>query len=209
MMVQADHGVALARAAELFIELGQHFDGDVAAGLLGHHAVEQHDAPRADVGGAIEHERAGRERFAHLRDEIVVARNAQHGLAEARKDPAEVFVAGRVVLHEIAGDEDCVADGQVARRVGKRTFEGFEGIHTAQGARGIAEQMGIRELDDSDCTHSIELYKQAGSRRVMRVTGLFMALRRGEPGRNLRAEKCEAQSVYSDLPKVKPLPKQW
>ena len=38
--------------------------------------------------------------------------------------------------------------------------------------------------------------------RVMHVTSPFTALLRGEPGRNLPAEKCEAESVYSDFPKV-------
>jgi hypothetical protein len=36
--------------------------------------------------------------------------------------------------------------------------------------------MWIRELDDSDGTHSIELYKHEPMRRVMRVTPLFIAL---------------------------------
>ena len=143
---------------------------------LRHHAVEQHDAPRADVGGAVEIERTARERCAHLRNEIVIAGNAQYGFAEAREQAAEMFVAARVVLHEIAGDQDGIADGEMARRVGKRALQRLEGIHAAQRARDVAKQMGVRELDDSDCTHSFELYKHAGKGRVMHVTALFMAL---------------------------------
>ena len=141
-----------------------------------HHAVEQHDAPGADVGGTVEIERTARERFAHLRDEIVIAGNAQHRLAEAREEAAEVFVAAGVVLHEVAGDEDGIADGEMARRVGERALERFEGIHPTQRSGDVAKQMGVRELDDSDCTHSFELYKHAGKGPVMHVTTCFMPL---------------------------------
>jgi hypothetical protein len=36
--------------------------------------------------------------------------------------------------------------------------------------------MWVGELDDSDGTHSIELYKHAPARRVIRVTAPFMVL---------------------------------
>jgi hypothetical protein len=36
----------------------------------------------------------------------------------------------------------------------------------------------------------------------MHVTSRFTAVKRGEPGRKLLAEKCEAASVYSDFPQV-------
>ena len=85
-------------------------------------------------------------------------------------------VAARVVLHQVAGDQDGIANGEVARGVNERAFERFEGIHATQRARDVAEQMGVRELDDSDCTHSFELYKHSGKGRVMRVTTLFMVL---------------------------------
>ena len=153
--------VALARHAELFVELGEHLHGDAAAGLVGHHAVEQHDAPGADVGGAVELERAARERGAHLRNEVVIAGDAQYGFAEAREHAAEMFVAARVVLHQVAGDQDGVADGEMTRGVGKRALERLERIHAAQRACDVAKQMWVGELDDSDGTHSIELYKHA------------------------------------------------
>ena len=139
-------------------------------------AVEQHDAPGADVGGAIEIEGTARERFAHLRNEIVIAGNAQHRLAEAREHAAEMFVAARVVLHQVAGDQDGIADGEMTRRISERALQRLGGVHATQRARDVAEQMGVRELDDSDCTHSFELYKHAGNGRVMHVTARFMAL---------------------------------
>jgi hypothetical protein len=90
----------------------------------------------------------------------------------------------------------------MTRRISERALQRFEGIHAAERAFDVAKQMGVRELDDSDSTHSFELYKHAGNGRVMHVTGRFTAGLRGEPGRNLPAEKCEAESVYSDFPKV-------
>ena len=102
--------------------------------------------------------------------EIVIARHAQYGLAEAREHAAEVFVAARVVLHEIARDQDGVGNGDVTRGVGERALERLERIHAAQRFRRVAEQMRVGELDDSDCAHSFELYKQAEIGRVMRVT---------------------------------------
>ena len=64
----------------------------------------------------------------------------------------------------------------MARRVSERALQRFEGIHATQRAGDVAEQMGVGELDDSDCTHSFELYKHAGEGRVMHVTTRFMAL---------------------------------
>ena len=87
-----------------------------------------------------------------------------------------MFVAARVILHEVAGDQDRIADGEMTRRVGKRAFQRLEGVHASQRACDVAEQMGVRELDDSDSTHSFELYKHDGNGRVMHVTGRFTAL---------------------------------
>ena len=143
------------------------------AGLVGHHAVEQHDAPGADVGGAVELEGTAAERGAHLRNEVVIPGNAQYGFAEAREQAPEMFVAARVVLHQVAGDQDGVADGQVPGGIGQRAFERLERIHAAQRPCRIAKQMWIGELDDSDGTHSIELYKHAPGWRVIRVTTRF------------------------------------
>ena len=72
-----------------------------------------------------------------------------------------MFVAARVVLHEIAGDQDGVADGQVPRGIRQRALERFERIHAAQRPGRVAKQMWVGELDDSDGTHSIGLYKHA------------------------------------------------
>ena len=87
-----------------------------------------------------------------------------------------MFVTARVILHEIAGDQDRIADGEMTRRIGKRALQRLEGVHAAERARDVAEQMGVRELDDSDGTHSFELYKHAGNGRVMHVTGRFIGL---------------------------------
>jgi hypothetical protein len=111
-----------------------------------------------------------------LRYEIVIAGDAQHRLVEAREYAPEVFVASRVILHEVAGDQDRIADGEMTRGVGERTFQRFEGVHAAKRASDVAKQMGVRELDDSDGTHSFELYKHDWKGRVMYVTGRFTAL---------------------------------
>jgi hypothetical protein len=87
-----------------------------------------------------------------------------------------MFVAAGVILHQVAGDQDGIGHGDVARRVSERPFKRLVGIHATQRARDIAKQMGVRELDDSDCTHSFELYKHAGEGPVMHVTTWFMAL---------------------------------
>ena len=87
-----------------------------------------------------------------------------------------MFVAARVVLHQVAGDQDGIADGEMTRRVRERALERLEGVHASQRARDVAEQMGVGELDDSDGTHSFELYKHAGNGRVMHVTARFTVL---------------------------------
>src|SRR4051812_18479275 len=199
MVMQAHQRMALARHAQFLVELGEHLDRDAAAGLVGYDAVEQHDAPRADVGRAVEFERTPRERGAHLRHEVVIAGDAQYGFAEAAEDPPEMLVAASVILHQVAGDQDGIGNRHVARRISQRALERFERVDAAQRARGVAEQMRVGELDDSDRTHSIELYKYAANRRVMCVTTPFMTRPRSEPGRKLPAKKCEAASAYCDL----------
>jgi hypothetical protein len=128
----------------------------------------------------------------------VVAGNAQYGFAEAREDATKMFVAARIVLHQVAGHQDGVADREVSGGVRKCTLECLECVDAAQRSGGITKQMWIGELDDSNGAHSFELYKHAGARRVMRVTPRFTALKRGEPGRKLPGKKCESASVYCD-----------
>jgi hypothetical protein len=87
-----------------------------------------------------------------------------------------MFIAARIVLHQVAGDQDGVAGREVTRGVGERALKGFERVHATQRSRGVAEKVWIGKLDDSNGTHSIELYKHETMRRVMRVTPLFIAL---------------------------------
>ena len=171
--MQAHQRVPLARHAEFLVELGQHLDRHAPAGLLGHHAVEQHDAPGADVGRSVEFEGSAAERGAHLRHQVVIPGDAQYGFAEAREHTTERFVATRVVLHQVAGDQDGVTDGQMPGGICQRALERFERIHATQRSCRIAKQMWVGELDDSDGTHSIALYKHAPGWRVIRVTTRF------------------------------------
>jgi hypothetical protein len=100
----------------------------------------------------------------------VIARQAQHRFAETREHAAEMFVAARIVLHEITRDEDRVAHGEMARSISQRPLEGLESIHSTQRPGDIAEQVRIGELDDSDGTHSNGLYKHAPAWRVIHFT---------------------------------------
>jgi hypothetical protein len=58
----------------------------------------------------------------------------------------------------------------MTRSIGNRALEGLERVDAAESVRRVTEQVWVGELDDSDCTHSRELYKQAETGRVMRVT---------------------------------------
>ena len=73
-------------------------------------------------------------------------------------------IAAGVVLHEIARDQNRVGNRAMPRGVGESLLERRETVHAAQRAVDVAEQMRVGELDDSNCTHSIELYKHAGAR---------------------------------------------
>jgi hypothetical protein len=173
VMVQANQRVTLARPPEIFVELREHLDGDVSACLVRDHAVEQHDAPRADIGRPVELERGARERGTHLRHQVVIARHAEHRLVVARKGAAELLVAARVVLHQIAGDEDRIGHGDVARSVGENAVERFARVDSPQRRGGVAKQMRIGKVDDSDRTHSAGLYVRWNRGPVMRVTTIF------------------------------------
>ena len=69
----------------------------------------------------------------------MIARDAQHRLAEARENAAEMFVTARVILHEVAGDQDGIANGEMTRRIAERAFQRLEGVHAAERACDVAE----------------------------------------------------------------------
>ena len=81
--------------------------------------------------------------------------------------------------------QDGVRDRQVTRGIGESPLQHLVVVDATQRGVDVPEQMRIGELDDSNCAHSIELYKHAGAHQVMYFTARSMAPPRGEPGRKL------------------------
>jgi deoxyxylulose-5-phosphate synthase len=99
-------------------------------------------------------ERRAAERGAHVIGQIVIARQAQHrnlGRAEQMPDPAIAF---GVVLHEVARQQDAVRAAAAALPVGNCRLQCRQRRHAAQAAGGIAEQVHIGVLDETDGLHS-------------------------------------------------------
>ena len=73
--------------------------------LARHGAVEQHDAPVADIHVAAELQRRAGHRQWQRRGHVVIARQAMHGQADLRDHDAEMAVTARIVLHDVAGGQ--------------------------------------------------------------------------------------------------------
>jgi hypothetical protein len=76
----------------------------------------------------------------------VVAGNAENRCAERAEQAAKMRVAGRVVLHDVAGDEQRVYRPVAAPREGERALERRHGLHATQGTRFAAVKMRIGKL---------------------------------------------------------------
>ena len=99
-------------------------------------------------------ERCAAERSAHVIGKVVIARQAQHrnlGRAEQMADPAIPF---GVVLHEVARQQDAVRAAAAALRLGNSRLQCRQRRYAAQAARGVAEQVHIGVLDETDGLHS-------------------------------------------------------
>ncbi len=113
-------------------------------------AVEKHDSPATHVHVAFGDEGLAAQLAVEHGRLIVIARNAHHRHAERAEDATEMFVAARVVLHEIASHEHTI-DGPLTRlRESERARQRGQRSHTTQRGSLVAEEMRIGELDEAD-----------------------------------------------------------
>ena len=78
MVMQTNHAMPVARSGQRLVQGLQTFAAQAAAGRAGDTAVEQYDAPQAEINVAIDLERGAIQLAAHDRRVVVVSREAQH-----------------------------------------------------------------------------------------------------------------------------------
>ena len=84
----------------------------------------------------------------------MIARYTQDRHTQMSKHAADVLVPGRVILNEIAGDEDNIRwPRRRALRVGKRGLERGQCCYPAQGFRFAPVQVRIGELNEAQTSH--------------------------------------------------------
>ena len=89
----------------------------------------------------------------HVVGQVVIAGQAQHRHLGCTEDVPEPAVAVRIVLHQIAGQQDAVRAAAAALRVGDSRLQCRQRRYAAQAAGGIAEQVHVGVLNEADGLH--------------------------------------------------------
>ena len=149
MVMQTNHAMPVTRGGQRLIQGLQSCGAQATAGGAGDAAVEQYNAPRAEISVAIDSERGAIQLAAHDGWVIVVAGQAQHRHSEGGEQPAEMRVAGRVVLHEVAGNQYGIGRPRVRLRMGKRRRERGQCSYPTQGFRLAPVKVRVGKLNQS------------------------------------------------------------
>ncbi len=128
------------------IERGERLLRQVTAGGAGQAAVEKHDAPVAEIHVTVGDERLAAQLAMKRGRLVMIAGNAQHRHLERTEDAAEMFVAGHVVLHEIARHEHGIHRPLARLREIDRAHESRQRSHAAQRFGLVAVQVRISKL---------------------------------------------------------------
>ncbi len=158
VVMQADQAMPAPRPAQRLLEIGQGLRAQPAARRAGDGAVQQNDAPRAHIDIPADHERVTLERPAHGLGFIMVPRQAQDRHAEGAEDAAEMGVAGRIVLNDIARHEHGIRRPLAGLRVRKRGSKRGQSGNSAERFRLAAVEVRIRKMCDSQCRHVLKSF---------------------------------------------------
>ncbi len=91
----------------------------------------------------------------HVVGQVVIAGQAQHRDLRCAEDVPDPAIAVRVVLHQIAGQQDAVRAAAAALRIRDRRLQSRQRRHAAQAAGGVTEQVHVGELDEADGLHCV------------------------------------------------------
>jgi hypothetical protein len=153
VMMEADQGVFGVSGAECRVECGQRLLAEPALRGVRHGAVEQHHAPGAHVDVAVGDEGLATQLATHGLRLVVIARQTENGEIQRAEDALDVLVAADIVLHEIAGDEDCIHRPVARLRNAQSPRQSRQRSDAAQRFGLAAVQMRIGELDQSQYAH--------------------------------------------------------
>jgi len=136
-----------------------------AARGAGNATVEQHDAPAAEIHEVREHEGLARELAPHRLGLIVIAGQAQHREPQPSKHLAEVCIAARVILHDVARHQQRIRWPIPRARMRERSPDRGQRRHTAQRLAFAAVQMRISELNEAQHAHSCRVAEPCRARQ--------------------------------------------
>ena len=149
MVMQADERVRIGLRRERGVEADELPVVEVTAVLAGDRAVEHDEHPAVVAPREVVHERRPGERAGDVRRMVVIARQAVDRRAGVRELRPEHRVPGRVVVHEVAGQQESVRVRVVAPRVRKATRQRRGGRNAANPHVRRSGEMRVRELQYS------------------------------------------------------------
>jgi hypothetical protein len=142
--------MAAVRAADRTIETRELWRLQAAVRLARHRAVEQHDAPVAEIHVTAHlHRRAG-DRDRQRRGDVVIARQAIHWQPGFRHHDAEMAVAARLVVHDVAGYQQCVVALAAIERMRQYRAQRCQRRNAAQRAQRVRKQVRVGDMQQAD-----------------------------------------------------------
>ena len=150
VVVQGNEHVALASAGKRCVEAREFRAAEAPMRLARHAAVEHHDPPVAQVMSTAHMEGWRGQLATHGVHVIVIARKAPHGLAGCAQQFPHRGVAGRIVVDQVAGHQDCGGMRDLTLRLAQYRLKSGARHNAAQGTRGTAEQVRIGNLQQAD-----------------------------------------------------------
>ena len=153
--------------------------------------LEEDDAPVAEDGGARALHRRRVEHLAHDLRVVVIARDAVDGRAERGEALAQALVTGaRLVVHEIAREQDGVGRPSVALRALEDAIEGALCDDAAQRPSRAREEVQVGEMQYARRAHGSGL-----------ATIVPAAARRNKQNRGRRRAGAASAAIAAHVPR--------
>lgn len=150
-MMQANHDMSRIRFCNRLVESLEFVIAYRAFGLIDNVAIEADDQPIVPLSVITIEKRRFRERVAHQRENVVVARDAVHGQVKlCEQDPKVIVSFPTIVLNQIAGNDNDVSQPVVIAVMFEHGGQRRVRHGTAQAAVRIGKQMRVCQVQNPE-----------------------------------------------------------
>lgn len=150
-MMQADHNVLRIRSSDGLVESLEFVIAYRAFGLIANVAIEADDQPIVPLSVITIEKRRFRERVAHQREIVVVARDAVHGQVKLCEQGPKVIVSfPTIVLDQIAGNGNDVSQPVAITIMFEHGGQRRVRHDTAKAAVFIGKQMRVCQVQNPE-----------------------------------------------------------